>query len=35
MKQVGLEDAWLEFLKFYVKPLVEKQFVGYNSDVRF
>ena len=33
MKQVGMEEAWLEFLRLYVKPLVEDQFIGYQSDV--
>ncbi len=34
MKQVGLEETWLEFLRLYVKDLVEQQFIGYNSDVK-
>ena len=33
MKQLGLQDMWVEFLRLYVKPLVEQQFVGYFSDV--
>ena len=33
MKQIGLEENWLELLRLYVKPLVEKQFVGFQSDV--
>ncbi len=34
MKQVGLEETWLEFLRLYVKDLVEQQYIGYNSDVK-
>ena len=34
LKQINLEDTWLEMLKLYVKPLVESMFMGYNSDVR-
>lgn len=33
MKQVGMEEQWLEFLRAYVKPLVENEFVGFQSDV--
>lgn len=32
MNQVGLDPQWLEFLKAYIKPLVERVFIGYNSD---
>ncbi len=35
MKQVGLDDTWLRFLKLFVKPLVENVFPGYESDVCF
>ena len=34
LKQINLEETWLEMLKLYVKPLVEGMFMGYNSDVR-
>jgi len=33
MKQVGYEEQWLHFLNTYVRPLQEKVFVGYYSDV--
>ena len=33
MKQVGLEETWLEVLRLYVKPLVEDTFTGFYSDV--
>ena len=33
MKQVGYEEQWLDFLNTYVRPLQEKVFVGYFSDV--
>jgi hypothetical protein len=33
MKQVGLEEIWLDFLVNYVKPLQEIVFQGYESDV--
>ncbi|KAK3104424.1 hypothetical protein FSP39_001801, partial [Pinctada imbricata] len=29
MKQIGMEDEWLQFLKNYVRPLQEKVFIGY------
>ncbi|XP_052126964.1 procollagen-lysine,2-oxoglutarate 5-dioxygenase 1 [Frankliniella occidentalis] len=32
MNQVGFDPQWLEFLKSYVKPLVERVFTGYNND---
>lgn len=34
MNQIGYEEQWLEFLRIYVKPLVERVFEGYSSDVR-
>lgn len=34
MKQINYEEQWLEILRLYVKPLVEKYFPGYFSDVR-
>ena len=33
MKQVGYEEQWLDFLNAYVRPLQEKVFIGYSSDV--
>ena len=33
MKQVGYEEQWLDFLNTYVRPLQEKVFIGYSSDV--
>ena len=33
MNQVDFETEWLDFLRVYVAPLVERQFTGYNSDV--
>ena len=33
MKQVGLEETWLEYLRLYVKPIVEQTFTGFYSDV--
>lgn len=35
MTQVGLQDAWLKFLKDYVNPLQELVFTGYEDYVRF
>ncbi len=34
MKQINMEEGWLEFLRLYVKPLVESIFMGFTSDVR-
>ena len=34
MKQVGLEPGWLHLLNTYVRPLQERVFEGYFSDVR-
>ena len=33
MKQVGLEQQWLYFLREYVRPVQEKIFIGYYHDV--
>jgi hypothetical protein len=33
MKQVGYEEQWLAILNTYVRPLQEKVFLGYLSDV--
>ena len=33
MKQVGFEEQWLNILNTYVRPLQEKVFLGYISDV--
>ena len=33
MKQIGLEEQWIEFLETYVMPLQEAAFVGYASEV--
>ena len=33
MKQVDYEEQWLHFLNTYVRPLQEKVFTGYFSDV--
>ncbi|XP_011701398.1 PREDICTED: procollagen-lysine,2-oxoglutarate 5-dioxygenase 3 isoform X2 [Wasmannia auropunctata] len=35
MNQVGLQNAWLKFLKDYVSPLQELVFTGYDDYVRF
>jgi len=35
MNQVGLQDAWLKFLKDYVSLLQEHVFTGYEDYVRF
>lgn len=35
MTQVGLQDAWLKFLKDYVSPLQQHVFTGYDDYVRF
>lgn len=32
MRQIGMEEHWLHFLKVYVSPLQERAFVGYHSD---
>jgi procollagen-lysine,2-oxoglutarate 5-dioxygenase len=32
MKQIGMDDEWLELLRAYVKPLVERVFDGYEND---
>lgn len=34
MKQVGLHDQWLAFLKHFIQPVQRKTFAGYDSDVR-
>lgn len=33
MNQVGLQDAWLKFLKDYVSPLQQLAFTGYDDYV--
>ena len=33
MKQVGMEEQWLHFLKTYVMPLQQRVFEGYWNDV--
>ena len=33
MKQIGLEEGWLYFLKQYVSPLQQRVFEGYWNDV--
>ena len=33
MKQIGLEEQWLEFLENYVMPLQESVFIGHASEV--
>lgn len=33
MNQIGFDPQWLDFLKSYVKPLVERVFIGYSNDV--
>lgn len=33
MNQVGFEPQWMEFLKSFVKPMVEKIFTGYSNEV--
>ena len=33
MTQIKMEEQWLEFLRLYVKPLVEERFIGYSSNV--
>jgi hypothetical protein len=33
MKQIGVEEQWLDFLRLYVKPLVEAAYMGFRSDV--
>lgn len=33
MKQVGLEQQWLYFLREYIRPVQEKIFIGYYHDV--
>lgn len=35
MKQVGMEQHWLELLRQYVRPLQEHVFLGYTHDVGF
>jgi hypothetical protein len=35
MKQIAIEEQWLEFLRLFVRPLVENTFTGYMSDVGF
>ena len=34
MNQIGFDEQWLEFLRLYVKPLVEQSYEGFFSDVR-
>ena len=33
MRQVGMQDEWLDFLENYVQPLQEAAFTGYASEV--
>jgi len=33
MKQIDFEEHWLNFLNIYVRPLQEKVFIGYVSEV--
>ncbi|XP_041377665.1 multifunctional procollagen lysine hydroxylase and glycosyltransferase LH3-like [Gigantopelta aegis] len=32
MRQIGMEKHWLHFLKVYIMPLQQKEFIGYFSD---
>ena len=34
MGQINFNDQWLHFLNAYVRPLQEKVFLGYLSDVK-
>ena len=33
LNQIGFEEPWLHFLYLYVKPLQERVYMGFNSDV--
>ena len=33
MKQVGLEEMWLEFLRLYVRPLKQQAYLDFDQDV--
>ena len=33
MRQIGLQDEWLDFLENYVQPLQELAYTGYASEV--
>ena len=35
MRQIGLQDEWLDFLENYVQPLQEVAYTGYASEVGF
>lgn len=35
MNQMEYEQEWLWILRHYVKPLAEKVYLGYESDVRY
>ena len=35
MRQIDMQDEWLDFLENYVQPLQEAAFMGYASEVGF
>ena len=35
MRQIEMQDEWLDFLENYVQPLQEAAFTGYASEVGF